>query len=147
MSRTAIGHHDMRGVNEASSERDYAMHRTHVHGCTVLYTVLVTRWEQNIRRDHVPLPPPHESRQKYNLGHHNPQQGGKRRPLDRILLSSQKRGALPLFAISSRDRHVGSWPEKITSQSRPSSLNRRSCVVRRCCRPHAAHQEPHNSAK
>ena len=26
--RTAIGHCDMRGVNEASSERDYAMHRT-----------------------------------------------------------------------------------------------------------------------
>ena len=27
---TAIGHYDMRGVNEASSERDHAMHRTYV---------------------------------------------------------------------------------------------------------------------
>ena len=89
--RTAIGHCDVRGVNGASSERDHAMHRTCV--TAVLCCVQFLSPDGNKHPTDTSLPPPHESRQN-TIWTPQPTARRKRRPLDRILFSSQKRGAL-----------------------------------------------------
>ena len=122
--RTAIGHYDMRGVNEASSERDYAMHRTYVTAALCCTQFLSP--DGNKHPTDTSLPPPHESRQKYNLDT-TIHQGGNVDP-SIAFCSHRRREDAPLFATSSRDRHVHGQ-RKITSQSRPSSLNRRSCIA------------------
>ena len=138
---TAIGHGDMRGVNGASSERDHAMHRT--RATTVLCCAQFQSPDGNKNPTGTSLPPPHESRQNTIWTPQSTARRKRRTHRSHSVLIAEERSA-PLFAILSRDRHVGHGQRKITSQSRPSSWNRRSCVVRRCCRPHAAHQEPNS---